>query len=107
MSPQDARTCSVETHRAKESVKDFFEACVPFKLRGFFGSAAKRHSPENYSQVEKLKSSLENPGDVASHNLNCTWYVKESKRLIRSVSFILLRAYPDGNPEAPKQYWQD
>lgn len=103
MTSEELRHCKVETARARDSVKEFFVACVPFDLRKFFTPAALRHQAEKYSQVEKLKRAMENPSDIGSHNLNCSWYVKESKTLIRSVSFVLLRAFPNGAPSPQKE----
>jgi hypothetical protein len=106
MNSNELRHCRVETDRAKTSVMEFFEACVPTKLRPYFKGASLRHHAKIYAQVENLKKAIDNPGDVASHVLNCSYYVKESKGLIRLVSFVLLKAFPEGNPGHTHQHWE-
>lgn len=103
MTPMETRHATVETARAKDSVKEFFKACVPFDLRKYFTPASMRHQLEKYSQVQKLSKALDLPSDMQSHAMNCSAYVKESKALIRAVSFVLLRAFPNGAPTPQKE----
>lgn len=107
MHHHEVRHMTKETHRAKETVLEFFKACVPFGLRPYFTSAAMRHHAEIHSQVDKLKKMVESPNDIPTHCVACAAYVKESKKLIRAVSFVLLRAFPNGAPDPRKEKTQE
>lgn len=105
MNSEEERHCRVEAARAKETVKDFFEACVPARLRAKFVSCATQHENDSYLQMLRLKAAIDAPSDIPTQDMNCGLYVKESKRLIRAVSFVLLRAFPETTPVV--YHWND